>query len=195
MEIGSHKRLQAAKFDYIVNFPYTYNELDKVAYCTFMAHISPQCVWWYSSLWCDWCVLERLATGERSREDPGRETVQSGCWDWLPHQHPGRPGKQLALQAAEHPGMNLIKEYLGMVGWMLKEWRVSMPYRTQPALLWFCFPMLMLLLTALLSSATLIIVTISVLVITLTTVITTFLYPSVCLNLIAVQEYHTNIII
>lgn len=33
LEIGSHKRLQAAKFDYIVNFPYTYNELqlDKVA--------------------------------------------------------------------------------------------------------------------------------------------------------------------
>ncbi|TWW57485.1 Lipoma-preferred partner -like protein [Takifugu flavidus] len=32
VEIGSHKRLQAAKFDYIINFPYTYNELqpDKV---------------------------------------------------------------------------------------------------------------------------------------------------------------------
>lgn len=46
VEIGSHKRLQAAKFDYIVNVPYTYElQPDKVAYYTFMAQISPQCVW------------------------------------------------------------------------------------------------------------------------------------------------------
>lgn len=46
VEIGSHKRLQAAKFDYIVNFPYTYNKLqpDKVAYYTFRTNLTTVCM-------------------------------------------------------------------------------------------------------------------------------------------------------
>jgi len=40
-----------------------------------------------------------LLTDERTGEDSAGEALQSGCRDRLPHEHPGRPGEQLALQA------------------------------------------------------------------------------------------------
>lgn len=55
----------------------------------------------------NFAVLPCLPTDERAGEDAGGETLQSGCWDRLPHQHPGRPGEQLALQAPHCPGMTL----------------------------------------------------------------------------------------
>lgn len=48
-------------------------------------------------------VVWRLLADRRPGEDPGGEALQPGRWDRLPHQHPGRPGEQLALQAARPP--------------------------------------------------------------------------------------------